>query len=202
MKAGSWADPDFNGSPPTTPAPSTAVLDMSQPSPAWRSTAPMHYPRSYHNLTLLPDGTCSRAAARPLDGIDLTKAVLPAEIWNPDTETWTDVASLTDGREYHSTALLLPDGRVLMAGGGQLPGRATNIYNGEIYSPPYLFKGARPTISAAPSLVQYGVELHGHDAGRGDHPEGGADPDAVGHARVRPEPALRPARRSPRRAAS
>src|SRR5581483_11926625 len=63
------------------------------------------------------------------------------------------------GREYHSTAILLPDGRVLMAGGGQLPGRATNIYSGEIYSPPYLFKGNRPTITSAPSTIQYGSQF-------------------------------------------
>ena len=94
------------------------------------------------------------------DGIDLTKAVLPAEIWNPDTETWTQVASLQIGREYHSTALLLPDGRVLMAGGGQLPGTAAvDQTNAEIYSPPYLFKGARPTITNAPSTVQYGSSI-------------------------------------------
>ena len=85
--------------------------------------------------------------------------MLPAELWDPVTETWKVVAALKTGREYHSTALLLPDGRVLMAGGGQLPGRATNITNGEIYSPPYLFKGTRPTISAAPSLVQYGANF-------------------------------------------
>ena len=82
-----------------------------------------HFPRTYQNMTMLPDGTVLASGGMTTsDGIDLTKAVLPAEIWNPATETWTTVASLTIGREYHSTALLLPDGRVLMAGGGQLPG--------------------------------------------------------------------------------
>ena len=93
------------------------------------------------------------------DGTDLSKAVLPTEIWNPDTETWTTVASLTNGREYHSTALLLPDGRVLMAGGGAFPGRATDILNAEIYSPPYLFKGARPTIASSPVGAGYGTSF-------------------------------------------
>ena len=85
--------------------------------------------------------------------------MLPAEIWNPDTETWTTVASLTNGREYHSTAMLLPDGRVLMAGGGALPGRATDQKNAELYSPPYLFKGARPTISSSPPGAGYGTSF-------------------------------------------
>ena len=91
------------------------------------------------------------------DGRDIANSVLPAEIWNPDTETWTTVDSLHNGRLYHSTALLLPDGRVLMAGGGQLPGSiAVDQRNAEIYSPPYLFKGPRPTISSAPSSAAYG----------------------------------------------
>jgi fibronectin type 3 domain-containing protein len=158
MKSGTWADPDFNGALAYNSNNRTAVLDMTQPSPAWRETAPMAFPRSYHNLTLLPDGTVLASGGMSgSDGIDLGKAVLPAEIWNPDTETWKTVASLSNGREYHSTALLLLDGRILMAGGGQLPGTAAvDQNNGEIYSPPYLFKGARPTISAAPTLVQYG----------------------------------------------
>ena len=86
--------------------------------------------------------------------------MLPAEIWNPDTETWTTVAPLPNGRLYHSTALLLPDGRVLMAGGGQLPGSvAVDQKNAEIYSPPYLFKGARPTITTLPSNANYGASF-------------------------------------------
>ena len=99
-------------------------------------------------MTLLPDGTvlASGGSSRS-DGIDLTKSVLPAEIWNPDTETWTRSTPLQNGRQYHSTALLLPDGRVLMAGGGAVGWRAPTSTNAEIYSPPYLFKGARPTIT-------------------------------------------------------
>ena len=159
MKAGSWADPDFSGAKLYASSNRVAAIDMNQPSPAWREVAPMAFARSYENLTLLPDGTVLASGGQATsDGVDLTQAVLPAEIWNPDTETWTTVASEQIGREYHSTALLLPDGRVLMAGGGQLPGSpATNETNGEVYSPPYLFKGARPTISATPATVQYGT---------------------------------------------
>ena len=52
---------------------------------------------------------------------------------------------------------LLPDGRVLQAGSGQLPGYpVTNERTAQIYSPPYLFKGLRPTILSAPSTLQYG----------------------------------------------
>jgi fibronectin type 3 domain-containing protein len=156
MKAGTWADPDFNGPKVYNADGRTAVIDMGAATPSWRSTAPMAFGRSYQNLTMLADGTVLASGGMATsDGTDLNQAVLPAEIWNPDTETWSTVASLTNGREYHSTALLLQDGRVLMAGGGALPGRATDQLNGEIYSPPYLFKGARPTISSIPGGASY-----------------------------------------------
>jgi fibronectin type 3 domain-containing protein len=161
MKAGTWADPDFQGPLAYNTDGRTAVIDMSAPTPVWRETAAMAHGRAYHNLTLLPDGTvlASGGGSRS-DGVDAANAVLPAEIWNPDTETWTTVASLTNARLYHSTALLLPDGRVLMAGGGALPGSiAIDQRNAEIYSPPYLFKGARPTITAAPATMQYGTSF-------------------------------------------
>jgi fibronectin type 3 domain-containing protein len=158
MKSGSWADPDFGGSNTYNATNRTAVIDMSQGTPAWRETASMGFARAYHNLTLLADGTVlASGGTTKSDGVNLANAVLPAEIWNPDTETWTTVAPLTNGRLYHSTALLLPDARVLMAGGGQLPGSSiVDQKNAEIYSPPYLFKGSRPTISSTPLTMQYG----------------------------------------------
>jgi hypothetical protein len=55
-------------------------------------------------------------------------------------------------RTYHSTAVLLPDGRVLSAGSDFGPGQETV----EIYSPPYLFRGSRPSIASAPPSVPYG----------------------------------------------
>src|SRR5262249_6686544 len=66
-------------------------------------------------------------------------------------------------RLYHSTALLLPDGRVLVAGGGRFFGFPSNEISdrlsAEIYSPPYLFKGARPTITSAPQTAAYGASI-------------------------------------------
>src|SRR5262249_29875659 len=54
-------------------------------------------------------------------------------------------------RMYHSAAVLLPDGRVVSAGG-----EATGRLHAQIYSPPYLFKGARPTITSSPATASYG----------------------------------------------
>ena len=65
------------------------------------------------------------------------------------------MAAQQASRMYHGTAVLLPDGRVLSA--GQDDGSLENY--GEIYSPPYLFKGARPTITAAPATVGYGGSM-------------------------------------------
>ena len=67
-----------------------------------------------------------------------------AELWDPATETWTTLASMATYRGYHSTAFVLPDGRVVSAGGEDVGA------NAEIFSPPYLFQGPRPTITAAP----------------------------------------------------
>jgi len=133
--------------PPTNTA---EVIDLNQATPQWQFTGSMANARRQLNVTLLPDGTLLATGGSSARGFDEPSgAVHAAELWNPATGTWSTMASCTQYRGYHSTALLLPDGRVLSAGGDNHP-------NAEVYSPPYLFKGARPTISSAPSSISYG----------------------------------------------
>jgi hypothetical protein len=158
MKAGT-ATADNPGHPT---AATTYVLDMTQSSPAWQATAPMAFPRSYLNLTVLPDGQVLASGGSTLtDLANFSAAVYEAELWSPVTKTWTTMARMQTPRLYHSTALLLPDATILVAGGGRENGRSQpdpkDEPNAEIFSPPYLFKGPRPTISSAPQTIQYGT---------------------------------------------
>ncbi|WP_208711209.1 galactose oxidase-like domain-containing protein [Sinomonas sp. R1AF57] len=155
IKAGTASDGGFTG----TSANTAYVLDMNQASPAWKDAAPMAYPRSFLNLTNLPDGTVlATGGGTDKSGQDVSKAVLPAEVWSPATGAWSTVASMSVPRLYHSVAVLLPDGRVFVSGGGGDTGVADQK-SYQIYSPPYLFKGARPSITSAPSTVQYGATV-------------------------------------------
>jgi galactose oxidase-like protein len=141
------------GSPPTATA---EVIDLKVTPPVWRVVSPMTYARRHVNATLLPDGKVLVTGGTSLAGNDAAGAVLPAELWDPKTEAWSTMASLpVHPRLYHSTAVLLPDGRVLSAGGGY-GNQDVDYYDAEIYSPPYLFAGARPTITSAPASVTYG----------------------------------------------
>ncbi len=155
VKSGTSAnsDPPYFASDATT-----YVLDMNQGSPAWREVPPMAFPRSYHNLTILPDGSVlATGGTRVTDPTDQSQGVFAAELWSPETETWTTMASNQVVRVYHTTALLLPDGRVVMAGSGRFGG--VDELSAEIYSPPYLFKGSRPVVSAVPAQVPYGFSF-------------------------------------------
>ena len=69
------------------------------------------------------------------------------------------MASMHTPREYHSTALLLPDGRILVSGMGADFGNVPDEMNAEFYSPPYLFKGPRPAITQVPAQIQHGTNF-------------------------------------------
>jgi galactose oxidase len=144
------------GVPPTNTA---EVIDLTVPAPAWRYTNPMRFARRHANATVLPDGKVLVTGGSDSVGFnDAAGAVLAAELWDPGPETWTTMASMAVPRIYHSAALLLPDGRVLSAGGGRPKAKNGGVQNEnvEFYSPPYLFKGPRPTIASAPASVGYG----------------------------------------------
>jgi len=131
--------------------PTAETIDLSGSTPAWTQTGSMTYPRSYLNLVTLPDGTVL-AVGGATSGRHL-KPTRTAELFDPVAGQWTLMAQQIAQRTYHSTALLLPDGRVLSAGSDQ---GGTLERTVEIYSPPYLFRGARPTIASAPSTLTYG----------------------------------------------
>jgi galactose oxidase len=143
--------------PPDGPPTSTAeLIDLNQPDPVWRYTAPMAYARRQFNATLLADGEVLVTGGTSSPGFsDPAGAVHTAEIWNPQTEHWISLASARVTRVYHSTTLLLPDGRVLHAGSGDGPGLPREL-TAELFSPPYLFRGERPAISTGPDRVGYG----------------------------------------------
>jgi hypothetical protein len=140
-------------------------IDINGVTPTVTPTGSMAYGRRQNNLAVLADGTVLVTGGNSSGAtlVDLKAGVYPAELWSPATRKWTTLASMRVTRQYHSTALLLPDGRVLSAGGG-ICGRCDEVgylnKNAEIFSPPYLFandgSGAlapRPTVAAAPSSV-------------------------------------------------
>jgi hypothetical protein len=138
----------------------TIVVTTLAPAPAWSRTADMHFARVNVNAVLLPDGTIfvvggQRAGKWNAD----PQAVLEPEIYDPRNDTWTVMAPMEHPRQYHSIAVLLPDGRVLTAGGvDPRPGVIErDLRSMEVFSPPYLSMGPRPVIAAAPPAIAFGA---------------------------------------------
>ena len=164
------------------------VADLTDADPAYVEGPPLCLGRMHLNTVLLPDrtvfvsGGSLKQESEPL-------ARLQAELCEPETDAWRLMATATVPRLYHSTALLLPDGRVLAAGGNPegghsvtwLPPDPEEEMRLEVFSPPYLFRGPRPAVAAAPDACRRGDSIRVHSAGcddplgqprsqRGDHP--------------------------------
>ena len=90
---------------------------------------PMNFPRSNGNATIMPDGNIFINGGTSYD--DLAFSVFTPEIYNPNTQETSEMSQAYFRRNYHSTSLLLADGRILTAGG--------DVWNAEIFYPPYLF---------------------------------------------------------------
>ena len=145
------------------PTSSAEVIDLNDPSPAWRNIAGMSYPRRHMLATILADGQVLVTHGTSGIANDQANAVHYPELWNPATESWSIMAREPAVRTYHSTALLLPDARVLSSGSGEGPGvtYANSQFSAQVFTPPYLFNAdgsmaARPSITTAPAKLSYG----------------------------------------------
>ena len=155
-----WPTPDARSAAPTATA---EKIDLNAGTPGWQSAGSMSVPRRHLNSTILPDGQVLITGGTSGGGfvsIDPSLAEKAAEEWNPSTNQWTTLASNSVMRVYHSVSILLPDATVLHgASGNAMASPSVSVPdepNHEIFLPPYLFKGARPTITSAPASVGYG----------------------------------------------
>ena len=165
LVVGGGGDPNWSTTDPKTSAPTATAetIDLNVTGPHWSSTDPMRFPRRHLNATILPDGRVLITGGTTAGGFNtISGAVHAAEQWDPTTGHWTQLASNAIDRVYHSVSLLLPDGTVLhgASGDANIP-RTPDPYprqaNHEIFRPPYLFKGARPTITGlSQTTVGYG----------------------------------------------
>ncbi len=122
-------------------------IDLSVSSPAWQTLPDMNIARGKVNSVLLPDG---RVAI--LGGWESPPDGGPIEIFDPEDPTagFELGPNMKHQRGYHSTAILLPDGSIVVGGD---PGGATTP--NERYRPSYFFK-PRPQITNVPAAISYG----------------------------------------------
>ncbi len=141
---------------PPLPTASAEILELSgEPEPFWRYTQRMHFPRVDAKVLILPDGkvlVVGGASELPKKDGQPTAAVLHPELFDPFQEQWFVMNAMQIPRLQHATAILLPDGRVLAGGGNG----DTSV---EIFYPPYLFHGPRPSIAVAPEAVPFGGQF-------------------------------------------
>jgi hypothetical protein len=141
------------------------IANLSTLSPSWgpQISIPDGRSRVNVNVVLLPDGNVFISGG-------LQTPPLTCYRYNPSTgvSPWAEMDELNKPRHYHSCALLLPNGKVMAAGGGSAGGCSVSVENTiEVFSPPYLFnadgtpatrpsittvKGVEPTATVAPTI--------------------------------------------------
>jgi hypothetical protein len=143
-----------------------SIVNLKKPHPNYVEAEPMLLPRLHSNAVLLSDWTVF-VTGGSLKQEDEPLARLQAETYDPVTGQWQLMAAASIPRLYHSTALLLPDGRVVAAGGNPEGGQSVEWdppdpeeeMRLEVFSPPYLFKGPRPTIGGVATEWSYGQQV-------------------------------------------
>lgn len=138
------------------------LIDVSDPAntSGWQRTAQMSHDRIGVSSVVLPDGRVMVVGGRKTHDRFDTRPDFPleCEIYDPQNDSWAVTPPMRFPRQYHSIALLLPDGRVFTSGGVDSRrgfGAKGNQQSSEAYSPAYLSAQFRPEIAQAPSEAQY-----------------------------------------------
>lgn len=137
------------------------IIDLAVASPHYVPGPDLPGPgKGYVNLVTLPDRTVLAS-----DGAQYNRAgnVYSAAVYEPQDDAWSSIDPDPVGRNYHSTAILLPDGRVAVLGSN--PADNSFELRISVYSPSYLFRGPRPTVSAVPAAARLGDVFHAGVAG-------------------------------------
>jgi hypothetical protein len=132
----------------------TNVIDLDSATPAFQAGPPMTAAKGYVSCVNLPDGTLFEAnggSDNAIAAASRTTALLTSL-----TGPWQAMSPLPAGehRLYHSLLFLQDDGRVVSVTSN--PGGDARSRSHLVYSPPYLSKGTRPTITSYPTEVGYG----------------------------------------------
>ncbi|WP_459179703.1 radical copper oxidase GlxA [Streptomyces sp.] len=140
----------------------TAIVDLTQDNPTFTAGPDLSEPTRYLNSVLLPDDTVlTTGGSRDYRGRSASD-ILKAQIYDPASNAFLKAADPAVGRDYHSEALLLPDGRVAVLGSNPLYGDKDNTTVGvfekriEIYTPAYRYRATKPALSGGPSSIERG----------------------------------------------
>jgi hypothetical protein len=132
----------------------TDIIDLKAANPTYTPGPDMPgMGKMYVNATTLPDRTVLTTNGGQLNRDNATN-VMTAANYDPATNKWTSIPADPIGRNYHSSAVLLPDGRVAVVGSN--PGDGSFELRISVYKPNYLFKSVRPEITNVPVATTYG----------------------------------------------
>ncbi|MGW1612246.1 galactose oxidase-like domain-containing protein [Streptomyces sp. NPDC002285] len=140
----------------------TRLIDLQADSPKFVDGPSLEKGTRYPQASVLPDDTVLVSGGSEDYRGRGDSNILQAHLYRPGATSLDRVADPLVGRNYHSGSILLPDGRVMFFGSDSLYADKANTKPGkfeqriEIYTPPYLYRDAQPSLSGGPQTIKRG----------------------------------------------